>query len=88
MLFQSRDTKLGHLALTCTFYSTTEVEIPSRWKDATRAPPIRRAGRNPSGTGKLMLIYLDSEVMTAAYPKLGVWGNLGVQFVSSSTGRR
>jgi hypothetical protein len=54
----------------------TEGEIPSQWKDATRAPPIPRAGRNPSGTVKLMLINSDpgGEVTTAAYPKLGFGG--------------
>jgi hypothetical protein len=71
----------------------TEGEIPSQWKDATRARPIPLAwwaGRNPYGTGKLKLIYFDpgGEVTIAAYPKLGVWGSLGVQFVSSSIGRR
>jgi hypothetical protein len=57
----------------------TKGEIPSQWKDATRAPPIPRASRNPSGTVKLTLIYSDpgGDVTIAAYPKLGVWGSLG-----------
>jgi hypothetical protein len=57
----------------------TEVEIPSQWKDTTRAPPMPLAGRNPSSTRKLMLIYFDpgGEVTTAVYLKLGVWGSLG-----------